>query len=320
MARFFNPFNQFFNGSGRLLPGAKLYFYQNGTTTPQDTFSDAALTTPNTNPVICNDDGRVPEIFMGDATIYSVTLTDTNDVQIAQVDDYTGADSAVTSAEVLAALAANTVDVVINGPTVTLGGNLKGDGGFTSNPAAGQFSSYGSTTLGGVFAGNGSTNDVTFQNSSGANAANIPAGTTNFNVVGALSKGSGSFRISHPLMPETHELVHSFVESPRAENLYSGMSQLENGSATVNLDAHSGMTEGTYEALNHTRSWSSSNESGYDAVKCSVSGNILTIECENPSSNDTVYFEVRGERKDQHMLDTAWTDDEGRVIVEPEKN
>jgi hypothetical protein len=27
---------------------------------------------------------------------------------------------------------------------------------------------------------------------------------------------------------------------------------------------------------------------------------------------------VIGERKDQHMYDTTWTDDDGKVIVEPE--
>jgi hypothetical protein len=28
---------------------------------------------------------------------------------------------------------------------------------------------------------------------------------------------------------------------------------------------------------------------------------------------------VIGERKDKHMLDTEWTDDDGKVIVEPLK-
>jgi hypothetical protein len=28
---------------------------------------------------------------------------------------------------------------------------------------------------------------------------------------------------------------------------------------------------------------------------------------------------VVGERKDQHMIDTTWTDDNGKVIVEPLK-
>lgn len=136
---------------------------------------------------------------------------------------------------------------------------------------------------------------------------------------GAVSKGSGSFRIDHPLKPETHQLVHSFVEAPDASNLYAGMINLVNGTATVNIDAAHRMTEGTFEALNHLQSWSSSNESGYAPVKSSISGNLLTIECQDPTSTDTVYYEVRGIRKDQHMLDTHWTDENGRVITEPLK-
>ena len=140
-------------------------------------------------------------------------------------------------------------------------------------------------------------------------------------IQGSLSKGSGSFRIQHPLaeLSETTDLVHSFVEAPDASNLYAGMVQLTDGVAIVNIDTAHRMTEGTFVALNHVQSWSSSNESGYAPVKCSISGNLLTIECQDTNSTDTVYYEVRGIRKDQHMIDTDWTDNEGRVITEPPK-
>ena len=62
-----------------------------------------------------------------------------------------------------------------------------------------------------------------------------------------------------------------------------------------------------------------SNESGWDAVRGSVSGSTLTIECQDAASTDTVSWMVVTERKDQHMYDTGWTDEEGRPIVEPEK-
>ena len=140
-------------------------------------------------------------------------------------------------------------------------------------------------------------------------------------VNGSISKDSGSFRIPHPLagLSTTNDLVHSFVEAPDASNLYAGMVDLVDGTATVNIDTAHRMTEGTFVALNHVQSWSSSNESGYSPVKCSISGNLLTIECQDTSSTDTVYYEVRGIRKDQHMIDTDWTDDNGRVITEPPK-
>ena len=154
---------------------------------------------------------------------------------------------------------------------------------------------------------------------------NVGIGTTTpgatLAVNGSLAKNSGSFKIDHPLpaLTETHHLVHSFVEAPDASNLYAGMVDLVDGTATVNIDTAHRMTEGTFEALNTLQSWSSSNESGYAPVKCSVSGNILTIECQDPTSTDTVYYEVRGIRKDQHMLDTEWTDSNGKVITEPLK-
>ena len=141
----------------------------------------------------------------------------------------------------------------------------------------------------------------------------------NISTPGSISKGSGSFSIPHPLagLSTTNNLVHSFVEAPDASNLYAGMVDLVDGTATVNIDTAHRMTEGTFVALNHVQSWSSSNESGYSPVKCSISGNLLTIECQDTSSTDTVYYEVRGIRKDQHMIDAHWTDENGRVITEP---
>jgi hypothetical protein len=136
---------------------------------------------------------------------------------------------------------------------------------------------------------------------------------------GSLSKGSGSFKIDHPLKPETHHLVHSFVEAPQADNIYRGKVDLVNGTATVNIDTVAGMTEGTFVALNREVQCFTSNESGWTAVRGSVSGNTLTIEAQDNTCTDTVSWMVVGERQDQHMYDTGWTDENGKVIVEPEK-
>jgi hypothetical protein len=140
----------------------------------------------------------------------------------------------------------------------------------------------------------------------------------NINCTGTLSKGSGSFRIDHPLanMSNTHNLYHSFIEGPQADLIYRGKVDLENGSASINLDTVSKMTSGTFEALNRNVQCFTSNESEWDTVKGSVSGNILTISCQNTSSTATVSWLVIGERKDKHMYDTNWTDDDGFVIPE----
>ena len=143
----------------------------------------------------------------------------------------------------------------------------------------------------------------------------------NLTVSGAVSKGSGSFRIDHPLPAKssTHDLVHSFIEGPQADLIYRGKVDLVAGSATVNIDTAAGMTDGTFVLLCGDVQCFTSNEDGFTAVKGSVSGNALTITAEADTCTDTISWMVVGERKDQHMIDTTWTDDNGKVIVEPLK-
>ena len=138
---------------------------------------------------------------------------------------------------------------------------------------------------------------------------------------GALSKGSGSFRIEHPLPSKsaTHQLVHSFIEGPKCDLIYRGKIDLVDGKASVNIDADSTMTEGTFEALCATVQCFTSNESGWGAIRGKVIGNILTIEAQDSASTDNVSWMVIGERKDPHIMDTDWTDKSGRPIVEPLK-
>ena len=73
--------------------------------------------------------------------------------------------------------------------------------------------------------------------------------TTPYNLT-ALSK---NFKIPHPLpsLSDDYFLMHTSVEGPEATLLYRGRVQLTNGRATVNIDEHSRMTEGTFVALSH---------------------------------------------------------------------
>ena len=140
-------------------------------------------------------------------------------------------------------------------------------------------------------------------------------------VGGALSKGSGSFKIDHPLpsMKDTHDLYHSFIEGPRADLIYRGQVDLVGGQATVEMDAEFGMTAGTWELLCRDATCFTTNETGWHMVKGSVSGSTLTIECQESDCTDTVSWLVVAERQDQHMYDTEWTDSDGRPILEREK-
>jgi hypothetical protein len=140
-------------------------------------------------------------------------------------------------------------------------------------------------------------------------------------IAGSLSKGSGSFRIEHPLLSksETHELVHSFIEGPQADLIYRGKATLVNGIASVNIDTSATMTEGTFEALCREVQCFTTNESGWTAIRGKVTGNILTIQAQDSTCTDEISWMVIGERQDKHMMDTEWTDENGKVIVEPLK-
>jgi hypothetical protein len=70
------------DGNGKPIPGAKLYFYETGTTTPLDTFSDEALENANTNPVVADGSGRFGAIYLDTENAYTVKFTTSAGVTI----------------------------------------------------------------------------------------------------------------------------------------------------------------------------------------------------------------------------------------------
>ena len=115
--------------------------------------------------------------------------------------------------------------------------------------------------------------------------------------------------------------MHSVIEGPKADNMYTGTVKLTSGEATVNIDSCAGMTEGTFVALNRCVRSFTTNETNWDPVRGSVSGNILTVESCVGSSTAQVSWMVLGERQDVAMTnpDNPMTDGAGHIIVEPVK-
>ncbi len=132
----------------------------------------------------------------------------------------------------------------------------------------------------------------------------------NLTVLGSLSKGSGSFDIPHPVT-EGKRLRHSFIEGPYADLIYRGTVTLGSEPVTICMDEQYGMAEGTWKALN-TNPWSMVSASGklvewsLDECKLTITGDEGTV-CQ---------WMVIGERKDQHMIDTDSTDNDGRLVLE----
>ena len=82
--RFNRPNTQYFDNSGNVLSGGKLRFKATGSDTLKDTYSDTALSSANTNPVVLDSSGRHGNIFLNGT--YRVELLTSSDVQLWQRD------------------------------------------------------------------------------------------------------------------------------------------------------------------------------------------------------------------------------------------
>jgi hypothetical protein len=125
-------------------------------------------------------------------------------------------------------------------------------------------------------------------------------------VVGALTKGSGSFKIDHPLDPENKYLYHSFVESPDMMNIYSGNVVTDaEGEAIVELPDY-------FEALNRDPRYQltviGSPANAY--VLEEVQDNTFSIKTSEPGVK--VSWQVTGNRQDAYAKQHP-------IIVEEEK-
>jgi hypothetical protein len=114
------------------------------------------------------------------------------------------------------------------------------------------------------------------------------------NVTGQLTKGSGAFKIDHPLDPENKYLYHSFVESPDMMNVYNGNVVLDaNGEAVVQL-------ADWFEALNKDFRYQLTCIAGFAPVYVAeeISGNCFRIA--GGSAGLKVSWQVTGIRQDAY--------------------
>ena len=137
---------------------------------------------------------------------------------------------------------------------------------------------------------------------------------------GIITGKAKNFTIPHPLssLNKTHVLKHASVEAPRLDLIYRDTVQLINGEISIHLDKHFKMTEGTFNSLSRNPSVFVTNESDWDPVKGTVDmeKGILYIKCKNELSDAKVSFMVVVERKDEGILKSDVTDEEGFFIPE----
>lgn len=128
----------------------------------------------------------------------------------------------------------------------------------------------------------------------------------NVNITGSIAKGSGTFKIDHPLDPENKYLYHSFVESPDMMNIYNGNVITDaNGNATIALPDY-------FEALNKDFRYQLTVVGTFAQaiVAEKVSNNQFKIKTDKP--NVEVSWQVTGVRHDKFA-------DAHRVVPEVQK-
>lgn len=83
---------QFFDNSGVILSGGKLYSYAAGTSTPQATYTSSSGSTAHTNPIVLDSAGRVAtgEIWVTAGVSYKFVLYTSANVLIATWDNISG--------------------------------------------------------------------------------------------------------------------------------------------------------------------------------------------------------------------------------------
>lgn len=88
---------QIVDGDGAPYAGALLYAYVAGSDTPQDTYSDATLATPNENPVEADTDGRFGAIYLDPTKSYKFVLKTSASVEVFTQDNVTSTGTALLS-------------------------------------------------------------------------------------------------------------------------------------------------------------------------------------------------------------------------------
>jgi hypothetical protein len=308
------------------------------------------ITNTNTNPIVAfsvlgpNATENVSILFGNSATVNNSFFMNHTRVGVGSTTNYFSILAyGLQSGNGLNITAGGNVGIGTNAPAYTLdvngsariGSNSKiyvsGAGGFpgencivlNANPNSG----YSSVS---ISTGHSAVSDRHILKVTGANGDALSVRTDgyvaiggNMYIAGALSKGSGTFDIEHPLYPNTNKrLIHSFIEGPRCDLIYRGTTILNNGVATVYIDKQctyssaDAMDEGTFEALCANPDLFLQNRTGFNRVIGSIQGAILTITCENSTSTDTISWMVVAERKDTFIKEWDRTDSNGYLITQ----
>lgn len=270
MATEFFPVVQWFNRSGAVLSGGKIFSYAAGTSTPLATYTDSTGTTPNANPLILDASGS-GQIWFG-ASSYKLVVQDASNVQQYSIDNITLDNLAATIASLLC-----TGAITMQQPTAATNSanqssnslSLQGTYWNGSSSATDQW-----TIQDIVGTGTNPTSTLTFSHSGSSGAASVSLGSIALSAgtfQGAWGKGNtGSPYILQLVDGGTlnNQLIGFNVE--QQNNPASDSSVLSFGQATelftpsANVKNFTGGQIGVYGSFSHFGSGSLTSGGGAD--------------------------------------------------------
>jgi len=158
--------------------------------------------------------------------------------------------------------------------------------------------------------------DVYYMNKVSINKYNA---TSQLDINGDIVGTSKSFKIVHPISKNIY-LYHACIEGPRFDNIYRGKKLVINGYCEVDIDSDcnstGGMTPGTFVALNDNCQLYLQNNQTFDKVRGYIENGIIKIYCINTTENIMVDWLVIGERKDNDVIKSSFTNASGKLICE----
>ncbi len=284
MATLLPPGKQSYSDSAGLpLAGGKLYTYESGTTTPKATYSDAAGTVPNTNPVVLDARGEAVVFWSGS---YTVVLKTVADATVWTVD---GIASPAEAASV-AAISADIADIASTAPGkgAALVGYKLSAVGSAARTAADKLDTWIlATDIDGV--------DPTGATSSGAAIAGYMASLSNSVLTTAFSKGGveiffppGVYVIDRPIVFKT---VNTTIRGIPGATIFQATSgTFLNDSGAAALGKWMIIQDSSYNAL------------GVDLYNCHIKGIVIDLN----NRTDVGGIVVNGGRNTSSVQDVQW--------------
>jgi hypothetical protein len=135
------------------------------------------------------------------------------------------------------------------------------------------------------------------------------------NITSGLSANTKQFKIQHPIN-ENKWLYHTSTESPRADLIYRGTLQLQNGAGSASIDAASNMTNGTFNAFTKNPQLFLQNNESFDRIKGYVQSGSVYVSAENQNSTASIDWSVIAERQDTEILKSPLYDRNGNYKTE----